>query len=993
MKTIEVKEIKGNFYGGLPYSVSWDFNGGESPSKLKISVVNEKGKYSLPSLSYSRLEKIKLDNFTFNGYLIGYNLNYSVGQKTLDLEYIDQSCILEKYFVLLHTKNANRADSKFDTKNTNLLVVGKPYHPCDNNMDSMITSYEQNKRDVDWCDPCPLMPPDKYTKTCDIKRANFEIFPVYYTFNELIDKIKKNNVISINEKYGLTYDNFIKRDYEGSLKNVLSSWCEDLGLSYYFDPTLNQLSFIDRSKKPIKIPEFTPNDNIDMIDLNVGASIENTFSRGYISTYEKVGENKSFECKNERIITTYCLTLQDLYIDGNNSSISGLGEDNNSGKNSSASYTSGSGSSSSSTASSSSSSQSSSSSSKSSSSSSGDKDASENEKAKNIADVEELLTAVSYLGEPAHNAFAWFWYYQIKTAEDITKKYVIKDYKEESTKEGQKKILKYFGNMKIRAVYAGNSEEEINRVHFVQCRRRMDKEKRSLLEAECAARGFKSGTSTEIQKSPGINLGYYFVVAEMNEEFFDKQVKVRMDRAENYLGRYWYRHLDINWLIPGGDNQNGQIEVSGPDSGSAKWYKTNEHAESLPIFGFGHESKSKVGKLFKDIPDSQLEIEKKDKEYWEKLKNFGPENSDLRKAASSFILMDRPTKWFPDKRSFINYESLFKWYSDVAPNIYSVQDGRPDFLFNLYPDAKNNANVKIFICRDLSQEPDKAFDSVEFSTVDHPLEAKKRQQLTSELQDGSGNTTIIKKGPWGLNGRKCVKIKLPGIDLFCPVQCFGNNEIIKDGYRTLTKKEEKDEFTRDITGTFVDLGTDDGAAGYRVFTTSAQTFYKVLPKLKYLNIKPPENLKEVGKVDYFIKDLSDEKNMDLFKRNRCLVTKQNFIDLSKKYEPFHAITQSDPFKKVSFKLAGVFPKKYQVEDGLVSIQISIGDDGVYTTYAFEDQIIKPPSDQVLSDYIKLTAERVPIGGQIPLTAKILNDYNTAISVSQQYGSVIYDINQ
>ena len=58
MKILELKEIKGNFYGGLPYSVSWDFNDGESPSKLKISVVNQQGKYGTPVLSFQTDETI-----------------------------------------------------------------------------------------------------------------------------------------------------------------------------------------------------------------------------------------------------------------------------------------------------------------------------------------------------------------------------------------------------------------------------------------------------------------------------------------------------------------------------------------------------------------------------------------------------------------------------------------------------------------------------------------------------------------------------------------------------------------------------------------------------------------------------------------------------------------------------------------------------------------------------------------------------------------------
>ena len=154
-----------------------------------------------------------------------------------------------------------------------------------------------------------------------------------------------------------------------------------------------------------------------MIDLNTSESIENTFSRGYIATYSKAGEDKSYDCNNERIVTVRCLTTQDLYIDGNNPDESNVYIDDNTVSEDNFF-------------------------------SDGDakkqpkksaptqapkqpvapKDASGNIKAKDAADVEELLTTVSYLGEPAHNAFAWFWYYQIKTASDAENKYRIVSY-------------------------------------------------------------------------------------------------------------------------------------------------------------------------------------------------------------------------------------------------------------------------------------------------------------------------------------------------------------------------------------------------------------------------------------------------------------------------------------------------------------------------------------------------------------------------------------
>jgi hypothetical protein len=178
-RVIDINQIKGNFFGGLPYNVNWDFGGGEDPSKLSISVVNENGVYSTPTPSFNKTEKINIGNFSFEGYLVSYSLKGSPNQKTLDLEYVDKAINLEKWYIGLDTKQGNKNKNTTDR----LILVGKPYHPCDTNMDSSISFEEGGERQIDYCDPCPFMPEDKYDEACDPILTEFEIFDVYYTFN------------------------------------------------------------------------------------------------------------------------------------------------------------------------------------------------------------------------------------------------------------------------------------------------------------------------------------------------------------------------------------------------------------------------------------------------------------------------------------------------------------------------------------------------------------------------------------------------------------------------------------------------------------------------------------------------------------------------------------------------------------------------------------------------------------------------------------------
>ena len=42
---------------------------------------------------------------------------------------------------------------------------------------------------------------------------------------------------------------------------------------------------------------------------------------------------------------------------------------------------------------------------------------------------------------------------------------------------------------------------------------------------------------------------------------------------------------------------------------------------------------------------------------------------------------------------------------------------------------------------------------------------------------------------------------------------------------------------------------------------------------------------------------------------------------------------------------------FGIPNGLSSVQISVGDNGVFTDYSFEDKIVLPPSDDVIQDEI------------------------------------------
>lgn len=322
---ITIPQIKGDFYGGMPYSVDLQVGTFATPSTLNISVINESGIYSKPKLSYKDTVTIVVGSLTFVGYLIEYKSNRSVLQKEMVLSYEDCSCLLDRYYVGLHKRHGfnsgtitysptlNFKGLKEETKPVSkyLIIVGHELHPCDINKDGRIDFIDMEDQ-IDWCDPCPSCPPDKYQYRCSALN-DLKVFDVGYSFKELCDKI------GITCPSIPSVDNII-RTYTGTLRSVLQSWCSEFALSYYWNfgasDLANGLVLFDRS---IPITLNTDIDECKATEVTYGESIKNNFATSTISYYEREGQTKSYTCTSSEIYTLQCLRLRDLlnpeYID------------------------------------------------------------------------------------------------------------------------------------------------------------------------------------------------------------------------------------------------------------------------------------------------------------------------------------------------------------------------------------------------------------------------------------------------------------------------------------------------------------------------------------------------------------------------------------------------------------------------------------------------------------------------------------------------------
>jgi hypothetical protein len=77
-------------------------------------------------------------------------------------------------------------------------------------------------------------------------------------------------------------------------------------------------------------------------------------------------------------------------------------------------------------------------------------------------------------------------------------------------------------------------------------------------------------------------------------------------------------------------------------------------------------------------------------------------------------------------------------------------------------------------------------------------------------------------------------------------------------------------------------------------------------------------------------------------------------------------------RTASFKVAGLMPiTQYGVADGLSSVQITVSDNGVYTSYTFEDKVVQPPSEgYFMQNLIDKTKAIGSLNGNMPTTNEI-----------------------
>lgn len=272
MAIISVPSINAPSFGGYVFSLDFSRSYSTEASKLTYKVVSSSGFYTTPSIGSDC--SVFFDNFSFNGKIFSYEKSESNSGNILSVTLIDKSTILDKLYVVVFRPGIF---GKTGTSSQTSLPVEfsddeKYYYDLDQNFKLIKKTYLNgsvnrtirtgNFKYGDFLIVGSEEPPD--TK-CEIASTSY-----------VFDQLKNLTGVAGFSSCPIS-DSKIKKTYEGSLRSVLNSWCQDFGYSFYWDYSDNSLKFFDLKNSVFSIPLSVTDAKV--VSKNFSESAEGKFNQ------------------------------------------------------------------------------------------------------------------------------------------------------------------------------------------------------------------------------------------------------------------------------------------------------------------------------------------------------------------------------------------------------------------------------------------------------------------------------------------------------------------------------------------------------------------------------------------------------------------------------------------------------------------------------------------------------------------------------------------
>jgi hypothetical protein len=266
-----IPQISGPNFGGVIYSLDLDGGFSSSPSSLRLRVINKSGQYSTPSLNGRA--NIRFGSLSFNGIIWSYTFSRDAGESTLEVELKDNSVVLDRTAVILWRRGllgkSGISKSKGIEVNLNEKILFPRFGSGGSlSMKTVSLGSQKVNRSRSYFNgkvgSAILVGTEEWPDSiCDIPSTD-------YTFNDL------KSVWGIRAT-GAPSNNSIRQTYEGTLREVLSSWCSDLGYDFYWDYSSDQVVFYNVASGIQSIPRGVKNSSI--ISTSESWSMDGSFNQ------------------------------------------------------------------------------------------------------------------------------------------------------------------------------------------------------------------------------------------------------------------------------------------------------------------------------------------------------------------------------------------------------------------------------------------------------------------------------------------------------------------------------------------------------------------------------------------------------------------------------------------------------------------------------------------------------------------------------------------
>ena len=334
-----------------------------------------------------------------------------------------------------------------------------------------------------------------------------------------------------------------------------------------------------------------------------------------------------------------------------------------------------------------------------------------------------------------------------------------------------------------------------------------------------------------------------------------------------------------------------------------------------------------------------------------------------------------------EKRSTYNTPSLFSWYAAQTPKKFAQGDGRPEIIYDIYPESREDKGIRLYIARKGAEETYKISIKTPKAT-DHPKEPKKKPIKNEIDQDIFGEVKIREVCSYGLGeSSKYVEITI-GKDkdmvIHTPPEAF---ERVMGTEKDFAKKDKI------LYGEQVPKGS---TTGFDVIAHAKSDFQIYFPKYEYASKFYPKSIPKAASILYHYEQIKED-NLNIFRKNlgnkknsvrsNCKFDKEELDKYMEKANKFTHYNMVTPQKRASFRVAGVFPITYNLDQGLTNVSIIVNDAGVFTDYVLEDKIISPPSLNVLEQNLRnfVPIKKLKSAGSVsPINTTNIKKYQNAV---------------